>query len=175
MISTLQYFHEKGYIHRNLKPETLLLDSNRNIYISDFNYAMSWRDKKIRNAFSSVNKVPNDLYCSIHSHTSGPTHVFSRGTDMESVGYILLHLVHGSLPWENSILMQKCKREILLERMKDIPREFIIYIMYCRGLTIDEKPNYQFLKELFGNLAERNGYNRLTRDVIRDMIELEIA
>lgn len=155
MISTLQYIHEKGYIHRNLKPEVLSVgyraDSKTNVYITDFSKACLWTEEmKICNF--------NDLFCSIHSHPSGGGCKWSRGTDLESLGYVLLYLLLGRLPWQNLRLMQKCKRETPLERIENVPKEFIIYITYCRGLRIKERPNYQFLKDLFNNLASNNNF-----------------
>jgi hypothetical protein len=43
------------------------------------------------------------------------------------------------------------------ELCADCPKEFKQYMEYCRNLEFVEKPDYLFLKNLFSNLAHREG------------------
>ena len=36
--------------------------------------------------------------------------------------------------------------------MRDLPGEFITFLLYCRNLKFDDTPNYNYLKCLFKNL-----------------------
>jgi len=41
-----------------------------------------------------------------------------------------------------------------------LPEEsaFLDYLVYCRNLRFDEKPDYQYLRRLFKEAMHRNGY-----------------
>jgi len=42
---------------------------------------------------------------------------------------------------------------------KGFPSEFATYLTYCRNLRFDEKPDYAYLRNLFKDLAIKNGYD----------------
>lgn len=87
---------------------------------------------------------------------------------METLGYVLMHLLRGSLPWENitSKIKQQKHRLILENKQATVPdilcdgypSEFKEYFLYCRGLDFEAKPDYAYLKQLFRTLFEREGY-----------------
>ena len=42
VIEALEYIHENGIIHRDVKPENLILDSNGYIRLTDFGISRVW-------------------------------------------------------------------------------------------------------------------------------------
>jgi len=40
----------------------------------------------------------------------------------------------------------------------NVPEEFVIFMDYCRDLKFEEKPDYNYLRRLFKDLFNRNGY-----------------
>ena len=50
--------------------------------------------------------------------------------------------------------------------------EFAIYLQYCRCLKFEEKPDYQYLRQLFRNLFHVNGY---TYDYVFDWTLLKFV
>jgi len=92
----------------------------------------------------------------------------SRRDDMESLGYILMYFVQGTLPWQGlraATKQQKYER-ISEKKMstpidvlcKGAPCEFATYLNYCRSLRFEEKPDYSYLRQLFRNLFHRQGF-----------------
>ena len=77
----------------------------------------------------------------------------SRRDDLESLGYILIYLSSGSLPWENIILQEEiCNRKKLLTSNIKIPGIydiFISYLNYVKNLEFIETPDYEYIKKLF--------------------------
>ena len=81
----------------------------------------------------------------------------TRRDDLESLAYVLIYLMHGSLPWQ-------CRKptEILDMRMvitpstlcEGLPAEFEIFLNYARSLEFKQKPDYQYLRGLFSCLHE---------------------
>ncbi|RMZ90072.1 hypothetical protein DV736_g2697, partial [Chaetothyriales sp. CBS 134916] len=94
----------------------------------------------------------------------------SRRDDLESLGYIALYFLHGSLPWQGlKAPNRQEKYKLVFERKKTIPMaelchglpaEFAAYMSYIREMGDQEKPNYKHLRELFNRLFRRNGFER---------------
>jgi hypothetical protein len=78
---------------------------------------------------------------------------------MEAMGYVLLYLLHGKLPWQclpSSTKLEKytaiaaMKRELpLTDLCKDAPDAFRALIEACRALRFGDTPPYARLKEMF--------------------------
>ncbi|GJN06539.1 hypothetical protein PR202_ga24274 [Eleusine coracana subsp. coracana] len=92
----------------------------------------------------------------------------SRRDDLESLGYVLLYFLRGSLPWQGLKAATKtqkydkiCEKKIstpIEVLCKSCPVEFASYFHYCHSLTFDQRPDYAFVKRLFRELFTRQGY-----------------
>jgi len=92
----------------------------------------------------------------------------SRRDDMESLGYVLMYFLRGSLPWQGlKAGNKKQKYEKISERKiatstealcRGYPTEFASYFHYCRSLRFEDAPDYQYLKRLFRDLFIREGF-----------------
>ena len=50
------------------------------------------------------------------------------------------------------------KSRKLFEHFPDVPCEFITYLTYCRKMTFDEDPDYEYLKNIFITLYKHHGF-----------------
>jgi len=76
--------------------------------------------------------------------------------------------LRGSLPWQGlKAATKKQKYDKICEKKlstpievlcKSHPVEFASYFHYCHSLTFDQRPDYGFLKRLFHDLFDREGY-----------------
>ena len=92
----------------------------------------------------------------------------SRRDDLESIGYILVYLLKGSLPWQGIEIkpgetieraIYRRKQEITIEELcLGLPKEFSEYLSYCRKLEFTEDPDYDHLIKLFEKLQVSSGY-----------------
>lgn len=92
----------------------------------------------------------------------------SRRDDMESLGYVLMYFLRGSLPWQGlKAATKKQKYDRIMEKKmttpteylcRGFPNEFAIYLNYCRSLRFDDKPDYSYLRKLFRDLFVREGF-----------------
>uniref|UniRef100_A0A2P2M2Q5 Casein kinase n=1 Tax=Rhizophora mucronata TaxID=61149 RepID=A0A2P2M2Q5_RHIMU len=92
----------------------------------------------------------------------------SRRDDLESLGYVLVYFLRGSLPWQGlKAGTKKQKYEKISEKKvstsiealcRGYPTEFASYFHYCRSLRFDDKPDYAYLKRLFRDLFIREGF-----------------
>ena len=106
-------------------------------------------------------------YSSIRNHKG---YEQSRRDDLESIGYMLLFFLKGSLPWQGikesdksnkSKKICEMKEKITLQELcKDMPI-FIFKIMrYIRFLRFVECPDYEYLRKLMYNyLIQQNTSN----------------
>ena len=89
----------------------------------------------------------------------------SRKDDLEAIGYLLIYLYKGKLPWQGIKENDKTKRYRLIgekkmnisceELCKNMPKEFIVYMKYIQSLDFDEEPIYDSLKRMFEKLFKR--------------------
>ena len=92
----------------------------------------------------------------------------SRRDDLESLGYILLYFLRGSLPWQGMKaktkaqkykLMMEMKSKIDLDELCDqAPREFVIYMDHVQALEFEDKPDYSYLRRTFRELFIRQRF-----------------
>lgn len=104
-------------------------------------------------------------YASINTHLGIEQ---SRRDDMESLGFVLMYFLRGSLPWQGlRANTKRLKYQRILERKqmcfpdvlcRGFPSEFKDYFMYCSCLGFEERPDYRYLRRIFKDLFERSGY-----------------
>ena len=153
MLTIIESVHQKGIIHRDIKPANFLLKTNSlsgisDVYLIDFGLACGFTDIQMK---TNEKLIGTPRYMSVNMQ-QGLTP--SRRDDLESLGYILIFLQKGELPWQNSGEMaQAIKQTFGWAYASNIAGEFILFNQYCRSLPFISKPNYEYLRNLLTNLA----------------------
>ena len=104
-------------------------------------------------------------YASINTHIGIEQ---SRRDDLESLGFVLMYFLRGSLPWQGlKANTKKQKYQRILERKQQTfpeqlcrgyPTEFRDFFAHCTSLGFEDRPDYRYLKRIFKDLFERSGY-----------------
>ena len=167
IIDRIEFVHSKNIIHRDIKPDNFLVGNPDTslIYIIDFGLCKKYRSSRTGKhiIFSKSKKCFGTLdYCSINSMKGLQ---MTRRDDMESIGYMLIHLIKGTLPWiileespfsEKYEKVYKIKANISNEELcKDLPIEMCKYMEYVKSLKYEEDPNYEYLRQLFFSILRK--------------------
>nr|GEW98302.1 casein kinase I-like [Tanacetum cinerariifolium] len=171
LINRVEYMHARSFLHRDLKPDNFLMGLGRKanqVYIIDFGLAKKYRDLQTHRHIpyrENKNLTGTARYASVNTHLGVEQ---SRRDDLESLGYVLMYFLRGSLPWQGlKAGTKKQKYDRISEKKmltpievlcKSYPSEFTSYFHYCRSLRFEDKPDYSYLKRLFRDLFIREGY-----------------
>ncbi|CAG2162299.1 unnamed protein product, partial [Oppiella nova] len=167
MVSRVANCHIRQIIHRDIKPENFVVDAidEKYLYLIDFNLAKEYTNPLTghipyckRNAAHSVGNVQ---FLSNNAHAGEQQ---SRRDDLISVGYSLVWLAKGCLPWSHLSSRKFPMRSDYLRVVGDmktlcsldelcggLPSAFRQYMEYCLRLGFEEQPNYFHLRSLFAD------------------------
>lgn len=162
----IESVHNAGFIHRDIKPSNFLTSlDGKKIYLMDFGLAKQFlsddKKKHISLRFER-SLIGTPRFASLNVHRGYEP---SRRDDLESIGYLLLYLTLGKLPWQglrrdkdkNIDAIYEMKTCTSLKTLCDgLPECFHEYLKYCRELEFTDKPDYEKLRNLFVNEAKAN-------------------
>jgi len=160
MISLIQKLHSCNFIHRDVKPSNFAFKKNEDeLMLIDFGLSKKYKNKNRHIKYNIMKGIIGTTrYISLNSHLNIEP---SRRDDLESIAYILIYFIKGSLPWQGL----KCKNQIKMIGEKkmstsiqklccDTPICISQFLTYCRTLKFDEDPNYEYIKELINKNAK---------------------
>ena len=162
MLNILEFIHDRHIIHRDIKPDNFLMgikQKNAVLYLLDFGLAKKFRSSKTLMQYPYVRKkkmTGTARYASIHALEEMEQ---SRRDDLESMAYVLLYFLRGSLPWQGIKVKAKENRykKILVKKKETssdelcetFPEEFKYLVDYTRNLGYTENPDYEKLRQNF--------------------------
>ncbi|CDW79143.1 casein kinase i isoform delta-like [Stylonychia lemnae] len=171
MIQRIEFLHNNHFIHRDMKPDNFLVGIGKKqnlVYMIDFGLAKRYRDPKTGEHIpyrDNKSLTGTARYASVNTHLGIEQ---SRRDDLESIGFILMYFLKGSLPWQGLNAKNKDEKYNKIKEKKvsttieslsrGQPEEFSLYLQYCRNLKFEEKPDYSYLRKLFKDLMYRSGY-----------------
>lgn len=171
MLQRIEYVHYKHFLHRDIKPDNFVVGTGehaRHVYLIDFGLAKRYRDPRtlFHIPYSDKKSLTGTArYASLNTHLGIAQ---SRRDDLESLGYLLMYFMRGSLPWqglrantkeEKYVKILQKKRTTTIESLcRGFPLEFQLYFNYVRSLQFDERPDYSYLRKILRNVFIRENY-----------------
>jgi serine/threonine protein kinase len=171
MISSVEFIHNKNYLHRDIKPDNFVMGTGSNankVYIIDFGLSKRYRDQFTHQHIPWINGkslTGTARYASINTLRGIEQ---SRRDDMEALGYVWIYLLRGSLPWMglkgkdqkhkyDKICEVKSKTNVE-DLCRGFPAEFVQYFREIKKLRFTDKPNYSLYRQMFRSLFMDLGY-----------------
>lgn len=166
-ICRLRYIHSRNFIHRDLKPSNIIMGAGKHtniVYIIDFGLSKEFRhpDTYLHIPYDEAQGlVGTATFASIHSHLGFE---LGRRDDLESLAYILIYFFRGSLPWQG---LELETRDLVVESKQatsaqvlcqGLPAQLRTFLEYSRSLSFDDKPDYDYLHNLFNTPLLQEGF-----------------
>lgn len=160
MLNRVEYLHKHHFLHRDIKPENFLIgcgDKSNIVYLIDYGLNKKYKDPKTHQHIpyrEGRTLTGTARYVSINTHLGIEQ---SRRDDLESIGYVIVFFLKGSLPWQG-LKGNIDKYNKIMEKKLQIPTEILCYglpdevshyLNYCKSLRFEDRPDYDYLRGLF--------------------------
>jgi serine/threonine protein kinase len=154
----LQALHDMGYVHRDVKPDNMLMSSKDPepfVYLIDFGLARPISRTDSRHDGRSRSFVGTTRFASVASHMGKPQ---GPRDDLESLGFVALYLARGRLPWQGKGMERdeigQIKRNTSLRKLcADRCEPLIDYFKIVRRTRTTERPDYDALHRILSEFA----------------------
>ena len=175
-VKVLETIHKLGVLHRDIKPDNLMINERKQVYVIDFGLSKWFLDSSGNHMKEKTNKsmVGTIKYSSINVHNGIEP---SRRDDLESLCYTFMSLYGKELMWANVCeelkpidetdetdeTDEQKKKKLVCEKIKalklddalfsDLPDEFLTIVFYVRNLSFEETPNYKYIINVLHNVV----------------------
>ncbi|KIK18124.1 hypothetical protein PISMIDRAFT_110044, partial [Pisolithus microcarpus 441] len=155
-VSILEHIHSNNFIHCHIKPSHLLFGygaKQDSLYLVDFALACAYRHP------GTHRHIPNKKQLTF-SGTPAFTSIRalrgreqSRRDDLESLAYVLMYFLCGSIPWQDDGLtieeIIQAKERVPSSLLQGgVPAALVTFLEYTCTLAFDRRPDYDYIRSL---------------------------
>lgn len=175
LIELCKNIHDCGILHRDCKLKNYLLgpENDGSIYLIDFGLSGRWRTRSGEHIAFQDHLPPYGTmrYAPVAVHQGLEQ---GRKDDLEALGYMLIYLARGDLPWQSlwhedkKIIWEDVgtmKMEMSLEELcANIAPCFQHFMNALREMEFEQEPDYEGLQNFF---REEMQNNNIDEDTLR--------
>lgn len=155
----LEYIHSHNYVHSDIKLQNILVGRGalqKTVFVVDFGIAREYWNSETQTymPFRQGRRLTGTpAFASINNHLGV---VPGRRDDLESLVYMLIYFICGSLPWLTSDYEKLSSSSILAHKVDTtikvlclgIPSKITTMLIYSCNLAFSEDPDYDYLRSL---------------------------
>lgn len=151
LLSAIEHAHEHHIVHRDIKPQNILLDEEGNVKVTDFGIAMALS----ATSFTQTNSVLGTVHYLSPEQARGGT--ATRKSDIYALGIVLFELLTGQLPFKGesavSIALKHLQAETPSVRAinAEIPQSLENVVL--RATAKKPEDRYVSVKEMHAHIA----------------------
>ena len=175
ILDTLEYIHSKGYVHNDVKAQNLMIGygsgKENDVYLVDFGLVSKYHrgENQTHIEYKPDSRFAHDgtiEYLSRDSHNG----IKGRRSDLEILGYNLVHWMSGHLPWMENLSNAKAVQAKKEEFMSNIsgnlrkcfgndnyPGALKEFLNYVTNLDFQQEPNYNKCRLFFQKGLKNEG------------------
>lgn len=152
ILSALEHAHSKGVVHRDIKPQNIMLLADGNIKVMDFGIARFSRSQSYTVSDKAIGSVH---YISPEQAKGDPT---DATADIYSVGIMMYEMLSGRLPFEGDSAVSIAVMQIsdqatpLNELVTNVPRG--LQQITEKAMAKNPAERYQGAKEMLADINE---------------------
>lgn len=170
LLDRVDTIHSRHLIHRDIKPANFVMGSDTSETVFSIDFGLSKRFRNPHTLQHIPHRVGKSLtgtprYASINNHLGIEQ---ARRDDLEAIGYVLVYFLKGRLPWQGlkarnasrkyKMIMEKKQSTSISTLCAGCPTQFAEYLQYCRSLKFEASPNVKYLRQLFRDLYQQQGF-----------------
>eukprot|EP00929_Paragymnodinium_shiwhaense_P109385 TRINITY_DN75794_c0_g1_i1.p1 TRINITY_DN75794_c0_g1~~TRINITY_DN75794_c0_g1_i1.p1 ORF type:complete len:477 (-),score=88.46 TRINITY_DN75794_c0_g1_i1:65-1495(-) len=170
MLTTVEFVHSKDIIHRDIKPQNFAMgiaEKRNTVHMIDFGLAKSFRDREARQHIPFRTGRPfvgTMRFASIGAQQGCEV---SRRDDVQAIGYVLVYMLRGWLPWQGvrGETKEARRQQVLIlkeeatekDLAQNCPKEFELFLRSAARLRFEQTPAYESFRAHFQGLIEQRG------------------
>ncbi|WP_332648070.1 Stk1 family PASTA domain-containing Ser/Thr kinase [Lysinibacillus sp. 54212] len=151
LTSAIAHAHENGIIHRDIKPQNILVDDDGNVKITDFGIATTLN----ATSYTQTNSVMGTVHYLSPEQARGG--IATNKSDIYSLGIVLYELLTGELPFSGesavSIALKHLQSETPSVRAFDATIPQSIENIVLKATAKDANHRYESVEDLEEDLA----------------------
>ncbi|RPF56041.1 Stk1 family PASTA domain-containing Ser/Thr kinase [Aquisalibacillus elongatus] len=151
LTSAISHAHDNGIIHRDIKPQNVLIDQNQQVKITDFGIAMALSSTSL----TKTNNVLGSVHYLSPEQARGGT--ATKKSDIYSLGIVLYELLTGQLPFsgESAVSIALKHMQVDTPSVKsynpDVPQSLENVVL--KSTAKDPLQRYQTIEEMQMDLS----------------------
>lgn len=158
ILSAVALAHKHNVIHRDLKPQNILLDKRGNVKIADFGIAVALN----KNSITQTNSVMGSVHYMSPEQTRGG--IVTKQSDIYSLGIILYEMITGHVPFNGdtpvAIALKHAQEPIpsIRAKNKSIPQALENVVL--KATAKDPRDRYASAQEMKADLDTSLDFSR---------------
>jgi serine/threonine protein kinase len=136
----LYYAHERKIIHRDVKPENMLLDGNNTVLLSDFGLAL--RERSTYHSVHSTDSAGTTLYMAPEQLKGKPC----AASDQYALGVVMYEWLCGCLPFDGPDTLSAEVEAVVLRALEKDPKQRFASVQElaeafeeaCKGISVPD-------------------------------------